>query len=138
MNISKQQKTTFSYMWCKKNDSLYFIARWENNSFLGVVEQWGSTQIFVHSNAHLLGEANFNSFGTTCTLSCRIVVALRLLIFSFFSKGYSLIWEATFINFNTSNIYGLCIFFFQFSHACASFLQTVCILRGTRKYYTFV
>ena len=33
---------------------------------------------------------------------------------------------------------GYAYFFFQFSHACASFLQTVCILRGTRKYYTFV
>ena len=32
------------------------------------------------------------------TLTCRIVVAL-LLIFAIFSKGYSFIWEAMFINF---------------------------------------
>ena len=33
------------------------------------------------------------------TLTCRIVVALLLLIFAIFSKGYSLIWKAMFINF---------------------------------------
>jgi len=34
------------------------------------------------------------------TLTCRIIVALLLLIFEFFSKGYSLIRKAMFINFN--------------------------------------
>ena len=42
-------------------------------------------------------QMKFNSF--FYTLTCRIIVALLLLIFAIFSQGYSLIRKATFINF---------------------------------------
>ena len=50
--------------------------------------------------SNLIQNVNWEKLLIRITLTCRIVVALLLLIFAIFSKGYSLIRKAMFINFN--------------------------------------